>query len=61
MIKLASLVKEGGKLFGSRASRVSTEEMNYVYNELRKKVGNQFKKFDLSRVLSAEGIMEILI
>jgi hypothetical protein len=61
MIKLKSLleiapsvVKEGGKLFGSRAQRVSTEEMNVVYNDLQNALGDKFSKFKLSKALPSK-------
>jgi hypothetical protein len=58
MIKLKEIVesamKEGGKLFGARAQRISTADMNYIYNELKKKIGEQFSKFTLSRALPSK-------
>lgn len=54
MILMSKLIKEGGKLFGSRSSRVTTEEMNYVFNELKSKVGKYFKRFNLSKALSSK-------
>jgi hypothetical protein len=54
MIKLAYLLKEGGKLFGSKASRVTTSEMNSVYDELKNRLGNKFSKFELSKSLPSK-------
>jgi len=57
MIKLKEIVesipalKEGGKLFGSRAQRVSTADMNTIFNDLQKRLGDKFAKFKLSRAL----------
>lgn len=54
MIKLMDLLKEGGKLFGSRASRVTTDEMNSIYDELQNRLGNKFNKFELSKALPSK-------
>jgi len=54
MILMSQLIKEGGKLFGSRSSRVTTEEMNYIFNELKNKLSKHFKKFNLSKALSSK-------
>ena len=54
MIKLMDLLKEGGKLFGTRASRVSTADMNAVYNELESALGDVFNKFELSKALPSK-------
>ena len=54
MIKLMDLLKEGGKLFGTRASRVSTADMNAVYNELESALGHVFNKFELSKALPSK-------
>ena len=54
MIKLMDLLKEGGKLFGSRASRVTTAEMNSIYDELQNRLGNKFSKFELSKSLPSK-------
>jgi len=54
MIKLMDLLKEGGKLFGSRASRVSTSEMNSIYDELKTRLGDKFNKFELSKSLPSK-------
>lgn len=51
MIKLKELIKEGGKLFGSRAKRVSTTEMNSVFKSLNAKLGNSFSRLQLSKAL----------
>jgi len=48
------LLKEGGKLFGSRASRVSTSEMNSIYDELKTRLGDKFNKFELSKSLPSK-------
>jgi hypothetical protein len=58
MIKLApiasSIVKEGGKLFGSRAVRVTTSEMNAIFNEVKNKLSNVFNKMQLSKALKSK-------
>jgi hypothetical protein len=58
MIKLIpiveSIIKEGGKLFGARASRVTTAEMNAVFSELKSIMDNQFDKMVLSRALKTK-------
>lgn len=54
MILMSQLIKEGGKLFRSNSSRVTTEEMNYVFSELKNKIGKLFKKFNLSKSLSSK-------
>lgn len=58
MIMLApiakSIIKEGGKLFGSRASRVTTVEMNSVFKELQNKLGQFFIKMQLSKSLKSK-------
>jgi len=51
---LKDLLKEGGKLFGSRASRVSTNEMNSIYDELKTRLGDKFKRFELSKALPSK-------
>ncbi len=58
MIKLKDIVteiiNEGGKLFGTRASRVSTSEMNSIFDELKTRLGNKFSKFELSKSLPSK-------
>ena len=54
MIKLIDLLKEGGKLFGTKASRVTTSEMNSIYDELQNRLGNKFNKFELSKSLPSK-------
>ena len=54
MIKLMDLLVEGGKLFGTRASRVSTSEMNSIFDELKTRLGNKFSKFELSKSLPSK-------
>ena len=58
MIKLAPIaktfIKEGGKLFGSRAVRVTTAEMNSVFEEVKEKLGKYFSKMQLSRALKSK-------
>jgi len=54
MIKLMDLLVEGGKLFGTRASRVSTSEMNSIFDELKNRLGNKFSKFELSKSLPSK-------
>ena len=61
MIKLTDILKEsilklteGGKLFGSRSQRVTTAEMNAIFDELKKRLGSRFKKFQLSKALPAK-------
>ena len=54
MIKLMDLLVEGGKLFGTRASRVSTAEMNSIFDELKNLLNNKFNKFELSKALPSK-------
>ena len=58
MIKLKDIVteiiNEGGKLFGTRASRVTTSEMNSIFDELKNRLGNKFSKFELSKSLPSK-------
>jgi len=59
MIKLApianEIIKEGGKLFGLRASRVSTSEMNSVFQEVFNKLSPKyFTKMQLSKALPSK-------
>ena len=54
MIKLMDLLVEGGKLFGTRASRVTTSEMNSIFDELKTRLGNKFSKFELSKSLPSK-------
>ena len=54
MIKLMDLLKEGGKLFGTKASRVTTSEMNSIFDELQNRLGNKFNKFELSKSLPSK-------
>jgi hypothetical protein len=48
------LLVEGGKLFGTRASRVSTDEMNSIFDELKNLLNNKFNKFELSKALPSK-------
>ena len=60
----ASKLKEGGKLFGSRAQRVTTAEMNSIFDELKKRLGSRFEKFQLSKALPSKadhGDIDIVI
>jgi hypothetical protein len=54
MIKLMDLLVEGGKLFGTRASRVSTAEMNSIFDELKNLLNDKFNKFELSKALPSK-------
>jgi hypothetical protein len=58
MIKLKDIVteiiNEGGKLFGTRVSRVTTSEMNNIFDELKTRLGNKFSKFELSKSLPSK-------
>jgi hypothetical protein len=58
MIKLKDIVteiiNEGGKLFGTRASRVTTSEMNSIFDELKSLLNNKFNKFELSKSLPSK-------
>ncbi len=67
-IQLAPIAKkilsEGGKLFGSRAERVSTDDMNKIYNELEQLLGSSFSRFKLSKALPSKqdhGDIDIVI
>jgi hypothetical protein len=48
------LLVEGGKLFGTRASRVFTAEMNSIFDELKNLLNNKFNKFELSKALPSK-------
>lgn len=48
------ILNEGGKLFGVRASRVTTGEMNGIFDELKSRLGSKFRKFELSRALPSK-------
>ena len=71
MIKLTDILKqsvikltEGGKLFGSRAQRVTTADMNAIFDELKKRLGSRFEKFQLSKALPSKadhGDIDIVI
>ena len=54
MIKLMDLLVEGGKLFGTKASRVSTSEMNSIFDDLKNLLNNKFNKFELSKALPSK-------
>jgi hypothetical protein len=58
MIKLKDIVteiiNEGGKLFGTRANRVTTSEMNSIFDELKSLLNNKFNKFELSKSLPSK-------
>ena len=51
---LSEVIKEGGKLFGIRASRVTTSEMNAIFNTLQKQLGDKFTNFKLSKALPSK-------
>lgn len=53
MIKLKKIL-EGGKLFGSSAQRISTDEMLKVFDKLNNQVGSEFKNFKLSKFLKSK-------
>ena len=64
MIKLMDLLNEGGKLFGIRASRVTTAEMNNVFWEIKNLLNNKFNKFELIKALpskSDHGDIDVVI
>jgi hypothetical protein len=68
MIKLKDIINEiiteGGKLFGTRAVRVSTVEMNNIFKELEKRLSDKFDKFELSKSLPSKldhGDIDIVI
>ncbi len=48
------IITEGGKLFGPRAERVTTGEMNQIFKELEATLGESFSKFKLSRALPSK-------
>lgn len=67
-IKLGDIAKqilnEGGKLFGSFASRVTTDEMYSVFDELKKKLVKKFQRFNLSTGLASKkdhGDVDIIV
>lgn len=52
------------KQFGEEAERVTTREMNLIYNELNSKIGNKFCGFELTRTLEEKldhGDIDILV
>lgn len=49
-----TILKEGGKLFGPRAQRVTTEEMNKIFGELEIILGKTFPRFKLTRALASK-------
>lgn len=49
-----TILKEGGKLFGARAQRVTTEEMNKIFDELEIILGKTFPRFKLTRALASK-------
>lgn len=68
MIKLKpiaeTVIKEGGKLFGIRAKRVSTDEMNLVFGEILSELKSYFGRIELSRALktkSDHGDIDIVV
>ena len=48
------LLTEGGKLFGHRAERVTTGEMNQIFKELESTLAGLFSKFKLSKALPSK-------
>jgi hypothetical protein len=68
MIKLKeiaqSVIKEGGKAFGDRAKRMTTAEMAIVFQDLKKKIGDNFGKFEMAKSLPAKtdhGDLDIVV
>jgi hypothetical protein len=68
MIKLTdivkSILKEGGKLFGDDAQRVTTDEMYSVFDEIKKKLANKFDRFNISTKLASKtdhGDIDIIV
>lgn len=68
MIKLAdiakSILKEGGKLFGADANRVTTDEMYSVFDEIKHKLVKKFTRFNLSIKLASRadhGDLDIIV
>ncbi len=58
------IISEGGKLFGTRAQRVSTVEMNKIFDELKSKFNDTFSQFKLSKALASKkdhGDIDIVI
>lgn len=49
-----SYIKEGGKLFGLKSRRVTTDEMNLIFQELKGKFLGLFSKMELSRSLKSK-------
>lgn len=52
--QLKNLVTEGGKLFGTRSERVSTDEMLQIFKELETKLQHSFSQFRLSKHLPSK-------
>ena len=53
-ISFPSKLSEGGKLFGSRAVRVTTDEMNQVFRELSSILMPDITRMELSRALKTK-------
>jgi hypothetical protein len=59
-----NILKEGGKLFGVKASRVTSEEMRIIFNELHGKLNQLFSKIQLTKSLKSKethGDIDIVI
>lgn len=68
MIKLSTILNEilneGGKLFGTNAQRVTTDEMYSVFDEVKKKLANKFDRFNISTKLASKadhGDLDIVV
>lgn len=58
MIKMMNILKEGGKLFyklyGLNSDRITTTEMNIVFNEIQSKLSQYFDDMQLTKSLSSK-------
>jgi len=59
-----NVIKEGGKLFGPRAARVSTDEMQRIFEKVKSILSSDFSKIQLTRALKSKtdhGDIDIVI
>ena len=64
MIKMKTILYEGGKLFAPHSERVTTDEMNAVVEELREKLSDLFTEFGPTKSLKSKkdhGDIDILV
>lgn len=64
MIKLKTILYEGGKLFAPHSERVTTDEMNTIVDELRLTLSDLFRRFEPVKSLKSKedhGDVDILV